>query len=94
MLEILSILPEAITSIIRFAGEEAAATGVDPKALAALGAGIAIGLGALGAGLGMGIAASHAVDAGARQPEVFGKIISLFTSPQALGLTADRKSVV
>ncbi|MBR2294564.1 MAG: ATP synthase F0 subunit C [Clostridiales bacterium] len=54
---------------------------VDPRALAALGAGLAIGLGALGCGLGMGNAASHALDAGARQPEIFGKL-------QALLLTA------
>jgi F-type H+-transporting ATPase subunit c len=45
--------------------------------MAALGAGIAIGLGALGAGIGMGLAASHALEAGARQPEIFGKIQTL-----------------
>ena len=74
MLEILSNLPGVITSIISFAGEEVASGAIDPKALAALAAGIAIGLGALGSSLGMGIATSHAVDAGARQPEVFSKI--------------------
>lgn len=57
------------------------ATAASPKALAALGAGLAIGLGALGCGLGMGIAAGHALEAGARQPEIFGKL-------QALLLTA------
>ena len=36
---------------------------------------------ALGCGLGMGIAAGHALEAGARQPEIFGKL-------QALLLTA------
>ena len=50
---------------------------IDPKGLAGIGAGIAIGLGALGAGLGMGIAAGKAVEAGARQPEIFGKIQTL-----------------
>lgn len=50
---------------------------IAPKAFAALGAGLAIGLGALGSGLGMGIAASHALEAGARQPEIFGKIQTL-----------------
>jgi len=54
---------------------------IDPKALAVLGAGIAIGLGAMGSALGMGNAAAHALDAGARQPEIFGKL-------QALLLTA------
>ena len=50
---------------------------IDPKGLAGIGAGIAIGLGAMGAGLGMGIAAGKAVEAGARQPEIFGKIQTL-----------------
>ncbi|MBO4635754.1 MAG: ATP synthase F0 subunit C [Clostridiales bacterium] len=50
---------------------------MDPKAMAALGAGLAIGLGALGVGLGMGNAVSHALEAGARQPEIFGKIQTL-----------------
>ena len=49
----------------------------DPKAFAAIGAGLAIGLGALGVGLGMGNAVSHALEAGARQPEIFGKIQTL-----------------
>ena len=57
------------------------ATTVESKGLAALAAGLAIGIGACGAGLGMGIAAGKAVEAGARQPEIFGKI-------QALLLTA------
>ena len=48
-----------------------------PMAMAALGAGLAIGLGALGTGIGMGLAASHALEAGARQPEIFGKIQTL-----------------
>lgn len=77
MLEILSNLPAALVSIIAFAGEEAASSAMDPKTMAVLGAGIAIGLGALGSALGMGIATSHAVDAGARQPEVFSKIQTL-----------------
>lgn len=51
------------------------------KAMASFGAGLAIGMGALGAALGMGIAAGKALDAGSRQPEIFGKI-------QALLLTA------
>ena len=54
---------------------------IEPRATAVLGAGIAIGLGALGSSLAMGIAAGKALDAGARQPEIFGKL-------QALLLTA------
>lgn len=50
---------------------------MDPKGFAGLGAGIAIGLGALGGALGMGIAAGKAVEAGARQPEIFSKIQTL-----------------
>ena len=49
-------------------------TSIEPRALAVLAAGIAIGLGALGCSLAMGNAASHAFDAGARQPEIFSKI--------------------
>lgn len=55
----------------------AMAAAADAKALAALGAGIAIGLGALGSAIGMGIAAGHALEAGSRQPEIFGKIQTL-----------------
>ena len=47
------------------------------KKFAGLGAGLAIGLGACGAGIGMGIAAGKALEAGARQPEIFGKIQTL-----------------
>ncbi|SCW26256.1 ATP synthase F0 subcomplex C subunit [Ruminococcaceae bacterium YRB3002] len=59
----------------------AVAAATDAKGMAALAAGLAIGIGACGSALGMGIAAGKAVDAGARQPEIFGKI-------QALLLTA------
>lgn len=50
---------------------------IEPKATAVLGAGIAIGLGALGSSIAMGIAAGKALDAGARQPEIFGKLQTL-----------------
>lgn len=53
------------------------AAAMDPKTFAGLGAGLAIGLGACGAGIGMGIAAGKALEAGARQPEIFGKIQTL-----------------
>ena len=58
-----------------------AADAADPRGMAALAAGLAIGIAACGTGIGMGIAAGKALDAGARQPEIFGKI-------QALLLTA------
>ena len=48
--------------------------GIETKAIAAIAAGIAISCGALGCSFAMGKAASHAIDAGARQPEVLGKI--------------------
>ncbi len=50
---------------------------VTPKAMASLGAGIAIGMGALGATIAMGLAAGKALDAGSRQPEIFSKIQTL-----------------
>lgn len=50
---------------------------IEPRAMAVLGAGIAIGLGALGSSLGMGNAAGKALDAGARQPEIFSKLQTL-----------------
>ena len=52
-------------------------TTVDPKAMAAIGAGIAIGLGALGSSLAMGNLAGKALEAGSRQPEIFSKIQTL-----------------
>lgn len=54
-----------------------ATTMIDSKGLAGLGAGFAIGIAACGAGIGMGIAAGKALEAGARQPEIFGKIQTL-----------------
>ena len=53
------------------------ATTIDPKAMAAIGAGIAIGLGALGSSLAMGNLAGKALEAGSRQPEIFSKIQTL-----------------
>ena len=55
----------------------AATTMIDAKGMAGLGAGLAIGSAACGAGIGMGIAAGKALEAGARQPEVFGRIQTL-----------------
>lgn len=47
---------------------------IDPKGLAGIGAGLAIGLGACGAAIGIGIAAGKALESAARQPEIFGKL--------------------
>jgi F-type H+-transporting ATPase subunit c len=51
--------------------------------IAAIGAGLAV-LTGVGAGIGMGMAASHAMDAVARQPEASGKINSLLILSLAL----------
>lgn len=51
--------------------------GLETRAVAAIAAGIAIGCGALGSAFAMGKATSHALDAGARQPEIIGKIQSM-----------------
>ena len=66
---ILSIMPMVLAV--------ADAAPVDPKAMAAIGAGIAIGLGALGSSLAMGNLAGKALEAGSRQPEIFSKIQTL-----------------
>lgn len=47
---------------------------MDPKALAWLGAGIAIGLGAIGPGIGVGMLVAKTVEAMARQPEAAGMV--------------------
>lgn len=47
---------------------------IDPKGLAGIGAGLAIGLGACGAAIGMGIAAGKALESAARQPEIYGRL--------------------
>jgi len=67
-----------MVSLLSFAiaaGEAAAnISAIDPKGLAGIGAGIAIGLGACGAAIGIGIAAGKALESAARQPEMFGKL--------------------
>ena len=68
---LLSALPEIL------AASTSATSGLDASAFAALGAGIAIGLGSFGAAVGMGNAAGKALEASARQPELFGKIQTL-----------------
>lgn len=50
---------------------------IAPKSMAALGAGVAIGFGAMGAAIAIGIAAGKALEAGSRQPELFGKLQTL-----------------
>lgn len=49
-------------------------SGMDPKGLVGIGAGIAIGLGACGAAIGIGMAAGKALESAARQPEIYGKL--------------------
>ncbi len=66
---ILSILPAMLAV--------ADAAPIEPKAMAAIGAGVAIGLGALGSSLAMGNLAGKALEAGSRQPEIFSKIQTL-----------------
>jgi F-type H+-transporting ATPase subunit c len=48
------------------------------SAMAALGAGLAIGLGAVGSGLGIGFATGKYMEAVARQPEVAGSLRTWF----------------
>jgi len=66
---VLSIMPVILAA--------AEAAPVDPKAMAALGAGIAIGLGARGSSHAKGNLAGKALESGARQPEIFSKIQTL-----------------
>ena len=58
--------------------QEAAAKAADGSvwffAMTVLGAGLAIGLGAIGAGVGQGMAVGKALEAMARQPEMFGTL--------------------
>ncbi len=49
-------------------------SGIETRAIAAIAAGIAISCGAFGSAFAMGKATSHALDAGARQPEIISKI--------------------
>ena len=51
-----------------------ATSAIDPKGLAGIGAGLAIGIGACGAAIGIGIAAGKALESAARQPEMYGKL--------------------
>ena len=46
----------------------------DSNGLVGIGAGLSMGIGACGAALGIGIAASKALEAAARQPEIFGRL--------------------
>ncbi len=52
----------------------AATSTISTKGLAGVGAGLAIGFGACGAAIGIGIAAGKALEAAARQPEIYGKL--------------------
>ncbi len=67
-----------MTSLISMAlaitQQASAVSAMDPKGLAGIGAGIAIGLASCGAAIGMGIAAGKALESAARQPEMYGKL--------------------
>ncbi len=68
---------------LAFAQEEKVGANInDVKAWAAVGAGIAIGLGALGGSLGQGRAAAAALEGVSRNPGASGKILT----PMILGL--------
>jgi F-type H+-transporting ATPase subunit c len=60
--------------VLAFAQEKAAANAFDVRAMAALGAGVAMGVGALGGALGQGRAASAALEGIARNPGAAAKI--------------------
>lgn len=64
---------------------DAAISGADyVKAMAVLGAGIAMGLGSIGPGIGEGIAASKACEGVARQPEAVKEIRGIMLLGQAV----------
>jgi F-type H+-transporting ATPase subunit c len=65
-----------------FAAEGAAANAFDAQAMAALGAGLAIGLAVLGGGTGQGKAAAAALEGISRNPGAAGRI----QTPMILGL--------
>ena len=50
---------------------------MDPKGLAGFGAGLGIGLAGLGTTIGIGLAAGRALEASARQPEMYSKLQTL-----------------
>jgi len=83
---ILAIAPfVALLSSTAFAQEAAAASGAnkfDAQAMAALGAGLAIGLAVLGGGTGQGRAAAAALEGISRNPGAAGRI----QTPMILGL--------
>ena len=77
-------------SQVAFAQDGAAANEFDMKALLAIGAGLAIGLGVLGGTLGQGKAATAALEGIARNPSASDK---LFT-PMILGLALIESLVI
>ena len=50
---------------------------IAPKALAGLGAGLAIGLCGLGTTIGIGLASGRALEGASRQPEMYSKLQTL-----------------
>ncbi|MGE5784098.1 MAG: ATP synthase F0 subunit C [Myxococcales bacterium] len=72
----------ANTALAQPHGAEAGANTFDAQAMAALGAGIAIGLAVLGGGMGQGRAAAAALEGISRNPGAAGRI----QTPMILGL--------
>jgi len=64
----------SVFSLALSSAATAATSAIDPKGLAGIGAGLAIGIGACGAAIGIGIAAGKALESAARQPEMYGKL--------------------
>ena len=64
------------------------------RAMACLGAGIAMGLGAIGPGIGEGIAASKACEGTARQPEAAKQIRSIMLLGQVVSETTGLYSLL
>ncbi|MCD6286010.1 MAG: ATPase [Anaerolineae bacterium] len=65
----------AVPDLAEASGLYQAPTPSGPDPLAAIGAGIAVGVGALGAGIAVGNVGSAAVGAIAEKPEIFGRVL-------------------
>lgn len=82
-----------LTNVLNITSNVLATTGIDNKAYAYLGAGIAMVAG-LGPGIGQGIAASKACEAVGRQPEAAGPIRTMMLLGQAVAETTGLYALV
>jgi F-type H+-transporting ATPase subunit c len=71
-----------LVPVLAFAQDEKTANAFDVKSAAAIGAGLAVGLGVLGGSLGQGRAAAAALEGISRNPGASGRILT----PMILGL--------